>query len=285
MRHKITIVSDSIACFTKKQLKNYQIEIVPIHIIFEGKVYRDFIDLSSEKAYRFLEKNPKEWKSSTPSPGDFLNVFEKLIKKGQKIICLTLAKELSTTFNSARLAKDIIKQKSSSVKIEVIDTKTASVGENLLGVYAGKLVNQGKDFAEIVNFIKKLREKVQVYGLLETVRYVYRTGRIPEIGSKIGSFLSLKPILKISNGKISFIKILKDKEKGKKKLLEILKKDYDQNFPEIGIFHASCKKEAEEFKEKIKREIPNSKIFISEFSPIMGYATGRGTILIGFFGK
>ncbi len=104
---EIAIVADSIICPTKEQLLKYQFEIVPLNVQMEGKIFKDGIDLSAAQAYQYLDKNPEDWATSAPSPGDFMSAFKKSADRGAKsIICLTLSQKLSATWNAARLAKE-----------------------------------------------------------------------------------------------------------------------------------------------------------------------------------
>ena len=283
---KIAIVADSTARFTPEQNSRYQLELVPINIKFEEKIYRDGVDLTNEQAYQFLEKNPEDWATSAPSPGDFLNAYKKVVAQGAKeIICLTLAQKISATLNSARMAKEMAKDELPDVKIEVIDSGTAITGETLLALKLNQAIKEGKNFGELIKLTEELKKKVRVFLILETIRYVYRSGRIPEVASKIGSLLPLKPILSVQGGRVHFAGATTSKEKSKEKILKILKETWDQNCPEIGISCIDNLEEAEKYKKDISVFIPQTEIFISEFSSIVGYATGRGTLGIGFFAK
>lgn len=283
---KIAIVTDSTICPTKEQKELYQFEIVPLNVRFEGKVYRDGIDLSPTQAYQFLDKNPEDWATSAPSPGDFLSAFKKLSEQGVKeILCLTLSQKISATWNSARIAAQLAKKELPNLRIEVVDTETAAGGENLLCQFAGKKIKEGEKFEKIVESLEEFKKKIKVLAILETIRYVYRSGRIPEVASKIGAILPLKPMLIISGGLIHFSGAATSKARGLEKMLKILKENWDEKLPEICVMHADCYPEAEQLKEKIQKLLPLAQIFITEFSPIMGYAAGRGTLLIAFFAK
>jgi DegV family protein with EDD domain len=283
---KIGIVTDSTACLNNEQILRYQIEMVPINVLFEGKVYRDAVDLTTAQAYQFLEKNPKDWATSAPSAGDFLTAFKKLASQGKKeIICLTLPTAVSATWNNARMAGEFAKTELPNVKIEVIDTGTATVGETLLILRIAKSIESGKNFQEVIQLAENLKSKIRVFLLLESIRYIYRSGRIPEVASKIGAILPLKPILSVHGGKLHFAGATSSIEKSKEKMIRLLKDTRDQNFPEIGLMHIESQEEVEKFKEKISSSLPKTQIFISEFTPIVGYATGKGTLGIGFFAK
>jgi DegV family protein with EDD domain len=284
--NKIGIVVDSTAYLSQKQTLRYQIELVPINVMFEGKVYRDAIDLTPSQAYQFLEKNPKDWATSAPSVGDFLTAFKKLVNQGTKeIICLTLPTAISATWNNARMAMEFAKTELPDVKIEVIDTGTATVGETLLVLRVGQAIEAGKTFQEVVKLAENLKSKVRVFLLLETIRYIYRSGRIPEVASKIGAILPLKPILSVYGGKMHFFSATTSMGKSEEKIIKLLKDTRNENLPEIGLMYVENIQEAEKFKKQIFSQLPTAKIFISEFSPILGYATGRGTLGIGFFAK
>jgi len=284
--NKIGIVVDSTAYLSQEQILKYQIELVPINVLFGGKVYRDGVDLTPNQAYQFLEKNPKDWATSAPSVGDFLTAFKKLANQGTKeIICLTLPTAISATWNNARMAMEFAKTELPDIKIEVIDTGTATIGETLLVLRIAKAIETGKNFQEVIQLAENLKSKIRVFLLLETIRYIYRSGRIPEIASKIGAILPLKPILSVFGGKMHFAGATTSMEKSEEKILKILKESWDENFSEIGLMHIESPSEVEKFKEKIFSSLSKTQIFISEFSPIMGYATGKGTIGIGFFAK
>ena len=259
---KIGIVTDSTAYLNNEQILRYQIEMVPVNVLFEGKVYRDVIDLTPSQAYQFLEKNPKDWATSAPSAGDFLTAFKKLAGQGKKeIMCLTLPTAVSATWNNARMATEFAKTELPDIKIEVIDTGTATVGEILLILRVANAIESGKSFQEIIQLAENLKSKIRVFLLLETIRYFYRSGRIPEVASKIGAILPLKPILTAHGGKIHFAGATSSIEKSKEKIIKLLKDTWDQNLTEIGLMHIESLEEAGKFREKISTAMPKAKIF------------------------
>jgi len=283
---KIGIVADSTAYFRPEDKIKYNIETVPVNVLFEGKVYRDGIDLTASQAYQFLEKNPDDWATSAPAVGEFLVAFKKLAAQGaESIICLTLAQSISATWNNARNAKIAAEKEMPGVKIEVVDSGTAVIGETLLVLAIGRAAAEGRNLEELIELLEKLKKKIRVFILLETIRYVYRSGRVPQIASKIGSILPLKPILSVHGGRLHFGGATISKEKSREKILRILKEETDPNYPEVGLAYINTSEEAEKLKKEILSLMPSAKIFISEFSPIVGYATGLGTIGISFFVK
>ncbi len=280
----IAIVADSIACITKEQTERYGIRIVSANILFNGQVYRDFVDISPAQAYEFLEKAPEFWKSSAASPEDYVKVYHELSEYAQSILVVTISSKLSMFYTSAQIAKEIIKEKLPHIEIDVLDSRTAAAAEGLIALAAARDAAEGRNFKEVIATAKKVKERVGFVGLLETIRHVYRTGRIPRIASEIGSILPVKPILTSSNGAIHFSGAVSTKRSGIEKMLQIMRNHVgNSEMVHVAVMHADALEEAEELKERISTEFNCVELFITDFSPIMGYATGRGTLALAFY--
>ena len=278
------IIADSIACITKKQVEDYGIRIIPVNILFNGRVYRDFIDLSSAKAYELLEKAPEFWKSSAASPEDYLDVYREVSEHAQSILVVTISSKLSMFYASAQNAKEIFNEKSPQTVIEVLDSETVAAAEGLIALAAARAAAEGKPFDEVVAIAKKVKERVKFVGLLETIRHVYRTGRMPKLASDIGSMLFIKPILTGSNGRINFAAAARTKQSGVEKMLQIMRKHVADSEPvHVAVMHADALEEAQELRERVAAEFNCVEIFITDFSPVMGYATGPGTLALAYY--
>lgn len=280
----IAVIADSIACITKEQTENYHIKIVPANIFFNGQVYRDFIDISSAQAYEFLVKAPEFWKSSAASPEDYLKAYRELSEHAQSILVVTISSSLSMFYSSAQTAKEIFQEESPQTAIEVLDSETVAAAEGLIALAAARAAATGKPFDEVVAIAKKVKGRVKFVGLLETIRHVYRTGRIPKVASEIGSMLSIKPILTGYNGHIHFAAAARTKQSGVEKMLQIMRNHVDNSEPvHVAVMQADAPAEAEKLKEGVATEFNCAEIFITDFSPIMGYATGWGTLALAYY--
>ncbi len=280
------IVTDSLANPTPEQREKYYYEVIPAIVRIEGKTYLDFVDITAKQAFEFMEKNPKDYATAAPSQGDFMAIFKKAAGNGAKnIICVVLTKKLSATWNSARLSKEALQKELPNVRIEVIDSEVAGAGTNLLCLLAGRLNEEGKKLDEIVAAIEEYKKKNQTYVLLDTIRYLYRAGRIPEAAAKLGSILPLKPLIRFKDGTLHVVTAAISRQAEIEKMLAILKDNFDPNFPLIRLMHAECPEEIQDLKEKILKMFPCADIFISEFSPVLGYVTGKKTMVISFHSK
>jgi DegV family protein with EDD domain len=280
---KVVIVTDTIACLTKEMVEQYGIKVVPINIFFEGKMYREGIDITPAEGYRLLEKAPEQFTTSTPSPGEYLELYHELSARAESILCITLSSKFSTLYNVAQIAKEQAKEELPQTTIEVLDSKTATVGEGLIVLAAAQAAAKGKDLAEVIEAAEKVKEKVDVIAFMETIRHAYRTGRIPKVASQIGSMFRIKPIVTISEGAVHFISVVRTKRQGVEQIIQIMRGKVGLNPLHMAVAHAAVPEEGERLKQQISSEFNCVEAWLTEFSPVMGYATGRGTLAVGFY--
>jgi DegV family protein with EDD domain len=164
----------------------------------------------------------------------------------------------------------------------VLDSQTATPGEGFIALAAARAAAEGKDLAEVVSTAEEIKNKVNVFVFLDTIRHVYRSGRIPKVASQIGSVLNIKPILTIS-GKVHFIGAVRNRQHGIERIIQMMREKTGQNPVHVAVMHAYALDEAEKLKELIASEFNCVELWLAEFSPIMGYACGTGTVGIAFY--
>jgi DegV family protein with EDD domain len=280
---KVAIVVDSIACLTWDLVEQYRIEIVPIMLLVQGKVYRDMIDMTPSQAYELFLKEPESFNTSPASPGHYLEAYREASNKAEKILCITLSSELSTGYDVARTAREQAKYALPETTIEVLDSRNVTASEGLIALAAARAAAEGKDLPEVLDVAEKVKEKATFFILLDTIRHVYRTGRIPKVASQVGSMLNIKPILTTSSGLVKFKGVARNREQGIERLIRDLREKVGQNPVHIAVMHAYCPDEAEELKKRLDTEFNCIELFITEFTPVMGYATGTGTLGFAFY--
>jgi DegV family protein with EDD domain len=280
---KVAILVDSIACLTPEMLSRYQLRVIPINIHFEDKIYRDGVDITSAEAYRLLEIAPNYFASSPASVGEYINAYQEAFAQAEGILCITLSSELSNLYNTACIAKEEARNEFRHTPIEVLDSKTAAVGEGLIITAAAQAAAEGKNLAEVAKVAEAVRDKVSVIGIMETIQYVYRTGRIPKITARVGSMLNIKPIFVISEGVVRIAGIARSKEQAVKRALAMMKKQVGIRPVHVAVAHADVLKEGELLKEKISSTFNCVELWLTDFSPVMGYATGAGVLAVALY--
>jgi len=282
---KIAIVTDSIACLTRELIEEYEIGVVPLNIHFEGKVYKDWVDITPSQSYELFLKNPDSWGSSAPSPGDFLEAYREASQQTKNILCVTISAKLSAVYGVAQGAKEQARTELPQTSIAVLDSRTATAAEGFIALAAARAAVEGKSLAEVIKAAEEVRGRVRLVALMDTVRYVYRTGRIPKVAAWAGSMLNIKPVFTISSGVPHFVGAVRNKERGIDRLLKIMRGKVGLNPLHVAVMHAYALDEAERLKERVSSEFNCAELWITEFSPVMGYACGTGTLGLAFYSE
>jgi len=282
-KNKVAIITDSIACLTTELIEQYGIEIIPLNFYVNGKVYRDWIDVSPSEAYELFLRDPESFKTSAVSPGDCLRVYRETSKQTNEILCITLSSKLSAVYDIVRAAAEQFKEELAQFSIKVIDSRTAAAGQGLVALAAAKVADEGKSLSEVVKAAEEVRDKVTVIAYMDTVRYIYRSGRIPKVAAMAGSMLNIKPIFTFSSGVPRFIGPVRSKERGLERLLKLMVKKVGQRPIHVAVMHVYDQDEAERLKERVSSEFNCAELWVTEFSPLMGYACGTGTLGLAFY--
>ncbi|HEY93133.1 MAG TPA: DegV family protein [Dehalococcoidia bacterium] len=241
------------------------------------------MDISPSEAYEMFLQDPESYKTSPASPGHYLEAYREATKRAKNILCITLSSKISTGYDVACAAKEQAKSELPEALIKVMDSQNVIAAEGFIALAAAKVAMQGKNLAEVEKAAEEVRDKATFLVLLDTIQHVYRTGRIPKVASQIGSMLNVKPILTSSSGLVRFQGMVRNREKGIKHMLEILKDRIGQSPVHVAVMHAYALDEAERLMERISSEFNCAELFITEFSPVMGYATGTGTLGFAFY--
>ena len=276
--HKVAIIADTIACLPREIVERYGIEIVAPNIYFDGRVYRDGLDISPSEAYQLLEKAPELFSTSAPPPEDFVRAYRKLSTEAESILCITLSSKVSTVYTAAITAKEQVREELASTNIEVLDSQTVTGAEGFVVLAAARALAEGKSLVEAIEAAQRIMRKVDLVFVLETIRYAYRTGRIPKVAAQVGGWLNVKPILTWRNGVAHFNSMTRTKEKGVNHLLEVMREKVGTKPVHVAVHHADALEEGERLKQRVLDEFDCVELWLTEFSPLMGYATGRGTL-------
>jgi len=280
---KVAIVTDSVACLPRGLVEQYGIKIVPVNLYFGDKVYRDWVDITPSQAYELFLKDPTAFKTSGINPVDCLEAYRQVSNDSNGVLCVTISSKLSMVYNSALKAKERAGDELPKNSIGVVDSQTATAAEGFVALAAARAAAGGKSLAEVVKAAEEVRDKVCVVALMDTIRYVYRSGRIPKIASVAGSMLSIKPVLTISSGAVRFKGAVRSRERGIDKVLQIMRNRVGQSPVHVAVMHAYAPDDAEQLKERVSSEFNCVELWITEFSPVMGYACGTGTLGVAFY--
>jgi len=278
----VKIITDSASDLPKEYIKKYNIEIVPLTVELEGKIYKDGVDITTEKFNQLMIKSNQLPKTAHPSPETFKNVFLKYINDGYDILCLTISSKLSGTYQSAMIAKNNIK---TSEKIFVFDSLAASSGEALQVIKASKLIQKGEKIKEVLRKLTEYRNRINILILLDTLENIVKGGRLTKIQGVIAKILNFKIILHNNEGAVEMLEKIRGKKRFFKKVLEIIDermKKLNLSNLNVGITHVDNIEEAMMFKKIIEEKYNPKDIFVNHMGATIATYAGRGGIIISF---
>jgi DegV family protein with EDD domain len=235
--------------------------------------------------YRMLADSPHHPKTSQPAPADFQEVFLQAAANHKQALAIILTGALSGTLQAAQRAAQAVKDQ---IDVHVVDSKNVCIGLGLILREAAEAVESGvNDIAELKNRVQWAIQNVRLYISFETMEYLVRGGRVSRFRGAIARWLNLKPILRInSEGKAELVAKTFGGEHGRRKLMEIVKKEaIGKRKLRFLVAHANAPEAAREAAEQIRRYFEVPEVAVVGVSPALGAHGGPGAVGIAFLGE
>ena len=279
----VAIVTDSNSGISQAEAKELGIYVIPMPFLVDGKLYFEDVDMNKEQFYHFLE-NDADLSTSQPSPGDVMDLWDKLLKEYDEIVHIPMSSGLSASCSTAMgLARDY------DGKVQVIDNQRISVTMQQAVMDAKHLVAAGKSAAQIKEILEKEALESSIYLMVDTLKYLKKGGRITPAAALLGSALNLKPILQIQGDKLDAYKKVRGVKAAKKNMLEAMKKDVEGRFSDyvtkgqlkLHVAYTTDEETARQWKEEVQSMFPD--IAISRIDPLsfsVTCHTGPGALAI-----
>jgi len=272
----VKIVADSAGDIPAEIAKAFDITIVPLYVQFGSKTFRDGVDIVPEQFFRMLDHDSVIPTTSTAAPYDFAETYRRLHKDSDGIISIHISSKVSATYNAACRGRDMLEE--GKDKVEVVDSKLATMGMGLLAIHAAKAAKEGQNLPSILEQIAGIIPTIKVFGLLDTLKYVARGGRLGKLGTLLGSVLPLKPLLTIKDGMVEPFGAVRTRTNGIERIFDLVKSCV--NIKEVAISHSSSEDEVKSFVDRLKTIIPEIKPTIAKLGPALGVHGGPGTFLV-----
>jgi DegV family protein with EDD domain len=284
---KVAIVTDSNHCLGDDFIREYDIRVVPIDIIFEDKVYRDIVDMDCREFYSRLRAAKKLPTTATPPAGRFFDTFPELSKETDSIVCIMTSSGLSATIESAREAVERAKQSLPQLKVEVIDTYTVAGAQGLVVLEAARAAASGQSIAQITKRAKSVIKKVNLLITVNTLHYLIKGGRIGLASGWAGTLLNVKPILECSTsvGMLQGLERPRTRQRAVERLLGIMKERVGEAPVHVIVNHADVPDEGEELRKRVSSMFNCAELYLTEWTPVIGVHTGPGMLGLSFYAE
>ena len=274
------IIIDSCGELSEEMQEDGHFCNVALELEVDGVKIRDDETFDQADFLRRVKESPKGPKSACPSPESYMSAFE---GEAENIYVITLSAKLSGSYNSAVLAKSLYEEEyGSSKNIYVFNSRSASIGETLIGLKVSELENAGVPFEEVCQQTESYISEMNTFFVLESLDTLRKAGRLSNLKALVAHTLNIKPVMgSTDEGTIQQLGQARGMKKALAKMVEdMLLKTKNRENKVLAIAHCNCPERAEYVKECIEKLASFKKIFIVNTAGVSTmYANDGGVIL------
>ena len=272
----VRLVTDSTADLPEEVVAELGITVVPLHIHFGEETYEDGVSITKDEFYRRLTAGPILPKTSAPAAGTFTEVYERLATETDEIVSIHISSKLSATYTSALLGKEGVRANPS---IRIVDSYSASIGLGLLAIRAAQHARAGSTLSAIVADIDAALPRTKYFGVVDTLEYLHKGGRIGMATALLGSLLKVKPILGLRDGVAHPIERVRGgRQKAFDRLCEMVS-GYGA-ISSLAIAHTTAEEEMERLAARLAQFFPSDRMLRSRCGATLGTYLGPNTLCL-----
>jgi DegV family protein with EDD domain len=240
----IKLVADSTCDLPQALIEKYDITIVPVYLNVGQHSYREGVDISRHEFYTRLPAFDPYPTTAAPAVGQFAAVYEKLSADGAtEILSMHLAGQLSNTVQAARLGVEAAQ----GAPVTVLDTEQITLGSGLLVLTAAEKIAAGRPLSAITTQLKAMIPRTRVFGMIDNLESLRRSGRVNWAEFGLGTLLQIKPVLQIQSGAITVAARVRTRKKALRQMVQMI--EQFSPFQRIGVIHVEAPEAAAELLE------------------------------------
>ena len=280
------IITDTCCDFPADMYKELDLEVVHLSVLYKGENHTEYTEAWLKDMFDGLRAGEKA-STSAVNPQGWAAVIEPVLEAGQDALVLTFSSGLSTTYQSAVIAAQELKEKYPERTINVVDTLCASMGQGLLVWYACQKRDAGMTLEELTAWVEENKLHLCHWFTVDDLFYLKRGGRVSAATAIVGSMLQIKPVLHVDDeGHLINV----SKVRGRKASIEALAAKMGQlgnpgENETVFICHGDCHEDAAYLEQLVKEKYGVKKVFTYYVGAVIGSHSGPGTLALFFLGK
>ncbi len=276
---KIKIVTDSTMDMTIEKADQLGVVVVPLSVTINGETYLDRVEIQPAEFMETMKSLEELPKSSQPSTGTFLEVYDRLGDEGYEVISIHMTGKMSGTVRSAESAAQMTK-----TKVTVVDSEFISIALQFQVREAAQMAKQGKSLEEILNRLDSVRQNSRLYIMIDTLENMVKGGRIGKGKAFIGSLLNIKPIASLEGAEYNPVAKVRSHSQVVKWMAKKFAEDIKgKTVKGVGIVHAEAHGLASKVKESVIELTGYQDITVDYTGPTISTHTGPGAIALMYY--
>ena len=278
---KVGIVTDSTAYIPNELLKQYNITVVPLILIWGEETFEDGVDMMPGEFYKRLADSKVMPTTSQATIPSMHRAFTDLLEQGYDVLGVFISSKLSGTVDSAIQARRMMSK--GADKITIVDSLATTMAMGWPVLTAARAAEAGENLAECKKVAEQARDQTGVLFIVETLEFLRRGGRIGGAQAMLGTALNIKPLLELQEGRIESVEKIRTKGKALARMLDLAEEKMSGRTPiRLATVHANAEADALALLETAKKRFNPIETLHSVLSPVIGTHAGPGTVALAY---
>ena len=277
----VQIITDSTSDLTEQEQRELNVHMLHMRVIFEDGVYTDGVDITKEQFYEKQAQAKILPKTTQVNPQEYCDAFEPLLAGGDEVVAIIMSSRLSGTFQSAQIAKDMVK---GGERLHLVDSLNVTIGEGLLVREAVRMRDAGATGTQIAAALEELKHRVRFVAFIGTLKYLKMGGRISSSTAVLGTMLNISPVVAIVDGEVKSVGQVRGKQKILSYTLDFFR-EYPVDSRHCVVFgHSRCLETMEVYRDKCVQALGIRDYAWDELGAVIGTHSGPGCYGVAYIG-
>lgn len=277
----VAVVTDTTAYLPRELLDRYGIAAIPLYVVFPDRTERESDIVDYGAFFEELRGGDALPKTSQPSVGDFISVYEPLLARGDEIVSIHISGGISGTVEAARQAADQLERDGrGGERIRIVDSETAAGGLGIVAAAAGRCAQLGGTADEVAEAAQRARAELRMWFAIDTLEFLKRGGRIGAASAWIGTTLKIKPILTVER-ELNPVERVRTSSRMFERMVDYAAERHRSGADAWVVQHIAAPDEAARLSERCREIFGCEPLFVSEIGPVLSAHTGPGLLGVG----
>ena len=281
--HDYILMTDATSDLTPEDLKQHKIEVIEMNVRLGETDFMFHPDNEfDEKSFYTQVKQGEKAGTSQITTYTFIEAFTKIAKQGKDILYIGFASALSGTFQNAWVARTNVMEKYPDIKIELVDSLSASFGEGMIVLFTARKIEEGADLKEAAAYAETLKHQIALWFTVDDLIHLSRSGRLSNAAAMLGFMLQIKPLLHCDEeGHLIPVDKVRGRKASIKRLAEIFRTNViDKSL--VSVCHSDAPEEAELLRAMLMEDPEVTEVRITKIGPVIGLHSGPQTLAVAF---
>lgn len=282
-RRPVAIVTDSATALPDEVARLNGIRIARMEITIGDTTYQDGPEGLGNEQFRLLREGKAVPQTAAPRPAAWIEQITAAAEEARSVLCIALASRLSAAFDSAHTAAELVAADLPGTEVRVLDSDTAAGAEALVALAAARLAATGASLDDVEAHARMVADTVRLLAYLDTLEYVWRSGRVPRIAVWATSLLDVKPVMEWYRGKVGVVARPRSRARAAERIFDEFARAAEGKSAHVVVMHADARGDAEALRDRIASQFKPTELHLTSFAAFMAAHTGPGLVGVAYW--